>query len=215
MIPARLHDSAGGGGGVAGIIGAPSRGGSNSRIPRRREHLSDHLRRRHRHEFKVDQVPPLQDPALEHDRVVALHELEAAVEVGLDPAIDVTQTVRHHSPLLAEAGVNGGGVTISEPFDDHEQHVVSYCGGSAKLSSLLFASGSLCRRLTVKMPKPTTTAVTAAPSPARSTGFAKSFVVSAMIQARPRPHNAIQAHASTGIMLTISAVFRFRWTRVS
>src|SRR5207253_2636758 len=127
----------------------------------------------------------------------------AAVEVGLDPAIDIAQAVRHHPPLFAEPGVDRSRVAALESLDDHEEHVGSYCGGTDGSGSLLFASGSVRRRTAAKMPKPTMIAVTPAPRPARTAGTVKSFVPSAMIQARPRPQNAIQAHASAGAMLTL------------
>src|SRR5947208_1925468 len=59
---------------------------------------------------------------MEQRGVVAFHELEAAVEVALDPTVDVPQTVGHRPARLAEPLVNRCGVAFLEPLDDHEQH---------------------------------------------------------------------------------------------
>jgi hypothetical protein len=47
---------------------------------------------------------------LQKARVVTLHELEAAVEVRLDPAPDVLEPARCAAPLLDEPAVDGFGV---------------------------------------------------------------------------------------------------------
>jgi hypothetical protein len=65
---------------------------------------------------------PVQHPLLEQLQVFAFHELEAPAEVGLDPAVDVLQTLRKTTALLVDALIDGKHVVAFEPFDDHEEH---------------------------------------------------------------------------------------------
>jgi hypothetical protein len=88
------------------------------------EQLPDGLRRADGHDLEVGEVPPFQDPALEQERVVALHHLEAAVEVDLDPAIDITEAVGERAAFVLKAGIDGRRVAVLESLDDHEVHVV-------------------------------------------------------------------------------------------
>ena len=74
-------------------------------------------------DLEVGEVGPVDDPVLQQAGVVALHQLEAAVEIGLDPAADIGEPVGRHAALVAEAGVDGLGVAALEALDDHEQHV--------------------------------------------------------------------------------------------
>src|SRR5262249_50371421 len=90
--------------------------------PRRREQLPHRLRRADGHDLEVHQVAPVEYPLLQERHVVALHQLPAAVEVGLDPAIDVPQPVGHGAAVLAEPGVARLRVAPLEPLDHHEQH---------------------------------------------------------------------------------------------
>src|SRR5262249_1443968 len=68
---------------------------------------------------------PVQQPILQEARVVAFHQLEAAVKVRLDPAPDIFQAVRRHATLFAEAAIDRLRVAVAEPFDDHEEHQAS------------------------------------------------------------------------------------------
>src|SRR5262245_666914 len=65
---------------------------------------------------------PLQDPFLEQPHVVAAHELEATAEVGLDPAIDVLQTIRQRTPAVPQALIDRNHIIVAKSLDDHEQH---------------------------------------------------------------------------------------------
>src|SRR5688572_32395741 len=77
----------------------------------------------HRHDFEGSaRASPLQDPLLKESEVVALHDLKAATEVGLDPTIDVLQTLGKHSAFLAKAAVHRHHVAVLETLDHHEQH---------------------------------------------------------------------------------------------
>src|SRR5262245_51310236 len=71
------------------------------------EQLADLLGRADRHDLEFGQVTPLEDPPHEQAHVIALHELEAAVEVHLDPAIDVLQAVGQRPPRLADPPADG------------------------------------------------------------------------------------------------------------
>src|SRR5204863_8957675 len=74
------------------------------------------------HDLELDEVAPAQDPLLEQARVVALHQLEAAVEARLDPAADVREPVRRAASVLPEPPVHRLGVTVLEALDHHEEH---------------------------------------------------------------------------------------------
>src|SRR6266851_1267419 len=88
------------------------------------------FRTAHRNKLKLDQIPPVICPLFQQARFAALHQLEAAIEVGLHPAFHVREAVRSHAPLLAEAAINRFRVPIPEPLDDHVEHkrsLVSFC----------------------------------------------------------------------------------------
>ena len=65
---------------------------------------------------------PLQDPFLEQSKIIAFHQLKAAAEVRLNPAINILQSARNHSAFITDALVDRQHVIVFEPFDDHEQH---------------------------------------------------------------------------------------------
>jgi hypothetical protein len=64
----------------------------------------------------------LEDPLLKQAQIVAFHELEAAIEVRLDPAAEIFQAFGKDDARVADTPVDGHGVAILEPLDDHEQH---------------------------------------------------------------------------------------------
>jgi hypothetical protein len=70
---------------------------------------------------------PLDHPLLKLACVITFHELEATIEVRLNPALDVFQTVRHHSPMLSEATINSESILVLELLNHHEEHDVSLC----------------------------------------------------------------------------------------
>src|SRR4029078_5456230 len=74
------------------------------------------------YDLALHQVAPLQHPLLEKPQVVAFHHLEATVEVGLNPAPNIGEAVRHLAALLAQAAVDRLGVAILEALDDHKVH---------------------------------------------------------------------------------------------
>ena len=75
----------------------------------------------HRHDLELRQIVPLRRPALEQRRVVGLHELEAAAEAVLDPALDVAQAVGQHPAAVAGPLVDGPRA-LREGLDDHVSH---------------------------------------------------------------------------------------------
>jgi hypothetical protein len=64
----------------------------------------------------------MRHPLLEQRDVIALHQLEAAAEVGLYPAVDVAKPVGEHPALLPDPAVDVPRAPGGEPLDDHEQH---------------------------------------------------------------------------------------------
>src|SRR5882724_2367873 len=72
--------------------------------------------------LEIDEIAPVRDPLLKQACVVAFHDLEAAIEIHLDPARDVFETVGRHPALIAEAPVDRFGVAVAEPLDHHELH---------------------------------------------------------------------------------------------
>src|SRR5262249_55260859 len=105
------------------------------------------LRSRHRTDLKIDQVVPLRNPLLEQARLVALHELKAALQVYLKPAIEVFHPLRQHASLLAEAAVNGGGVPVPKALDHHEEHRRGSCVLAVKPSRGSCGTASRCVRI--------------------------------------------------------------------
>jgi len=60
-------------------------------------HFLGRLARHHRHDLNHSaEASPLENPLLKEPEVVALHELKAAAEVGLDPAVVVPEALDHH-----------------------------------------------------------------------------------------------------------------------
>ena len=80
------------------------------------------LRRGDRYDFEFDEIAPSGHPWLEEQRVVALHQLIAAVEVCLDPAIDIREARGHQAAFFLHVPIHGGGVAIAKSLDHHEQH---------------------------------------------------------------------------------------------
>src|SRR5580704_3159423 len=78
--------------------------------------------RHHRHDLELHEVRPAGDPALEQAHVVALHQLEAAAEIGGDPTADEVEPLGHHAAALAQAAIDRLGVLVAEALDDHELH---------------------------------------------------------------------------------------------
>src|SRR4051812_35216572 len=76
-----------------------------------------------RYDFEIGEIAPGQDPFLQQARIVALHELEATVEVRLDPAPDIDEPFGRHAASVAKARVDGLRIPILEMLDHHEEHV--------------------------------------------------------------------------------------------
>jgi hypothetical protein len=76
-------------------------------------------------DLKIDKVLPPDHPLLEESRVVAFHELEAAIKIRLYPAVDVLQTVWEHATLFRKATVHGASVSVLEPLNYNEKHTNS------------------------------------------------------------------------------------------
>jgi len=75
--------------------------------------------------FKVNEILPARDPFLEKARVVAFHQLEAADQICLHPAVNIPQAIREHSASLPAAAVHCLSVSVPEPLDNHEKHAIS------------------------------------------------------------------------------------------
>jgi hypothetical protein len=75
-------------------------------------------------DLELDQIAPERDPLLQQARVVALHELEAALEARLDPAVDVAEPLWGAAAPIAQAAIHRLGVAVPETLDHHEQHGV-------------------------------------------------------------------------------------------
>jgi hypothetical protein len=84
------------------------------------------VRRVRREDLEVDDIAPARDPLLERLDVVAFHELKAATEVGLDPAVDVAQALGKHPALAPHSPVDGLRPLPRELLDNHEEHGPSY-----------------------------------------------------------------------------------------
>ena len=68
---------------------------------------------------------PSDHPLLKKSCIIAFHELETTVEIRFNPARDVLQAIRHHSPLVSEAAIHGESIPILELLNHHEEHDVS------------------------------------------------------------------------------------------
>src|SRR5689334_10672258 len=75
-----------------------------------------------RDDLELDQVGPLHDPALQQRDVVALHQLKAASHIGLHPAADEGEPIRHLPAAVAQPPIDGLAVLIAKRLNDHEQH---------------------------------------------------------------------------------------------
>src|SRR5262249_42351918 len=114
-----------------------------------RKQRSDIPRRTDRHELKLSEVAPLEHPLHEEAGVVALHQLEAAGEVGLDPTVDVTQPIWQRPTLLADPLVDRRGVSVPEPLDDHEQHIILRCRTTKRHRIAINIEGASCNVVTL------------------------------------------------------------------
>src|SRR5436309_1302773 len=101
---------------------APAAAGSADPLEQRRQRGARVLARDDGHDLEADQIGPLRDPALQQRDIVALHQLKAAPHVGLHPAADEGEPVRHLPAFGAEPTVHGLAVLVLERLDDHEQH---------------------------------------------------------------------------------------------
>src|SRR5690349_3615273 len=92
-----------------------------------RDHLARVLARHHRHDLEGHAELAIvgEDPFLQQPQIVAFHELEATVEIRLDPAADVFEAVRKLDAGLAHAPVDRDRIAILETLDHHEKHAGS------------------------------------------------------------------------------------------
>jgi hypothetical protein len=70
-------------------------------------------------------LPP-DNPLLKQSGIVALHELEATVEIRFDPTINVLQTLRKHASSFPRTIVHGAGISVLEFLNHHEEHVITH-----------------------------------------------------------------------------------------
>src|ERR1700686_476776 len=77
-------------------------------------------------DFKINQILPMFGPLLQEFWVIALHQLKASAEVGLNPAINVLQSIRHHPALLPISSIHRHCITILKVLDHHEKHFASF-----------------------------------------------------------------------------------------
>src|SRR5262245_7719156 len=67
-------------------------------IQERRDDFASFLAADDWHDLEGGSCPsPLEHPLLQQPQVLALHQLEAATEIGFHPAVDVLQTVREQA----------------------------------------------------------------------------------------------------------------------
>src|SRR5260370_32487164 len=92
-------------------------------IQKRRDDLSRLLARNDGHDLEChSQALTVQDPLLKQPQIVAFHQLKAAVEVGLDPAPDISQPFGEFDPGIAHPLVDRDRVPVLETLDHHEEH---------------------------------------------------------------------------------------------
>jgi len=78
-----------------------------------RDHLSRFLARDDRHDLETHaRAAALEDPLLEQAQIVAFHELEAAIEIRLDPAADIFEAFGKDDARVAVAPIDGHGVAV-------------------------------------------------------------------------------------------------------
>ena len=80
-------------------------------------------------------------PLLEQGHVVALYQLKAAMEAGLDPAMEIAQALGEGAVLLAEAGLARRRVAVLESVDDDEEHRRPRCHGVDRVRGWLNSAG--------------------------------------------------------------------------
>src|SRR5713101_5914313 len=88
-----------------------------------RSHRSGRLRGSlHANDLEVDQVVPVGRPFSKERLVFRFHDLEAALEVEINPAGDVSDAVRSHPAPFAKAAVHLGRSPWSEMLNHHVEH---------------------------------------------------------------------------------------------
>jgi len=106
---------------VSGICGAHVSLLLFSATQVRRDNIASLRAAHHRNNLERDPcTSPIQHPILEQPKVIALHELETTTEVGLDPTINVLETVWNRTAAIANALVDGDHVVVAKSLDDHE-----------------------------------------------------------------------------------------------
>jgi hypothetical protein len=80
-------------------------------------------RSHHGDDLEVDEITPASHPLFQELRIAALHDLEAALKVGGDPARQMAEPVRSEPALIAETPVDGNCIASTVAPDDHVQPV--------------------------------------------------------------------------------------------
>ena len=106
---------------------------------------------------------------------VSFHQLQAALEIGLDPAVDGAQPVGRAAPLLAQAAIDRLGVAPLEPLNHHDQHraLRSFDRSEILPDRRLSVIRHQARPFSAPLPGPGTIGITMWPRPHRSSGFAR------------------------------------------
>ena len=89
----------------------PTKIGGNNRLCRFTAHDWNHL-------DGSTEATPFKHPLLKKAQIIALHELEAAAKVRLDPTVNILQTFRQHTRLITQLLVDGHHIVVFEPFND-------------------------------------------------------------------------------------------------
>jgi hypothetical protein len=67
--------------------------------------------------------------------VIAFHQLKASAEVGLNPAINVLQSIRHYPAFLPIPSIHRYRVTILKTLDHHKKHFASLKGAMTAITN--------------------------------------------------------------------------------
>ena len=69
-------------------------------------------------DLECSQPAPVKGPLLDKAGVITLHQLEATIEIGLDPAADIGRTIGQPATIVAKMSVGRDGVLAIEPLDN-------------------------------------------------------------------------------------------------
>lgn len=108
-------------------------------------HLLSNRRGHDRDDFCINEAAPAQNPLLQQASVVAFHDLQAACEIRLHPAIPRDRALGKRSPLIAQTTIDRRYGARGESLDHHEHHRRHLYASSRITNMILVSEAKPCR----------------------------------------------------------------------